>query len=74
MDNFNFRTQVEIKGQQQEIDYSSKIMMLGSCFTTEIGKTFAHYPWHDKLMNLLEDVLGADAKKCLQDFGLISKA
>ena len=43
MDNFNFRTQVEIKEQQQEIDYSSKIMMLGSCFTTEIGKIMQDY-------------------------------
>ena len=43
MDNFNFRTQVEIKGQLQEIDYSSKIMMLGSCFTTEIGKIMQDY-------------------------------
>lgn len=34
-------------------------------FTTEIGKVFAHYPWHDKLIKLLEEVLGADAKKML---------
>ena len=42
MDNFNFRTQVEIKGQQ-EISFSSKIMMLGSCFATEIGKMMQDY-------------------------------
>ncbi len=34
-------------------------------FTTEIGKVFAHYPWHDKLLKMLEDVLGGDAKKML---------
>lgn len=34
-------------------------------FMTEIGKVFAHYPWHNKLMKLLEDALGRDAKKML---------
>ncbi len=34
-------------------------------FITEIGKVFAHYPWHNKLLKLLEDALGSDAKKML---------
>ncbi len=34
-------------------------------FVTEIGKNFAHYPWHNKLLPLLEEVLGSDAKKML---------
>lgn len=34
-------------------------------FITPLGKYFAHYPWHDKLIKLLENVLGNDAKKML---------
>jgi len=34
-------------------------------FTTEMGKYFSHYPWHDKLPGLLGEALGSDAKKML---------
>ena len=34
-------------------------------FITEMGSVFAHYPWHNKLLKLLEDALGCDAKKML---------
>lgn len=34
-------------------------------FTTEIGKYFSHYPWHEKLPGLLMEALGSDAKKML---------
>ena len=43
MGSFNFRTEVEIKKDAHTLDYSSKIMMLGSCFTTEIGKILQDY-------------------------------
>ncbi|MBQ7839354.1 MAG: hypothetical protein IJ390_02545 [Lachnospiraceae bacterium] len=34
-------------------------------FITETGKYFAHYPWHDKLLPMLEDSCGPDARKML---------
>lgn len=43
MENFKFRTEVDIKPQAAKLDYSSRIMMLGSCFTTEIGKLLQNY-------------------------------
>ena len=43
MANFNFTTKVAIKEGTGTLDYGSKIMMLGSCFTTEIGKIMQDY-------------------------------
>ena len=43
MESFKFRTQVEIKEAAETIGYSNRIMMLGSCFTTEIGKIMQDY-------------------------------
>lgn len=43
MANFNFTTKVALKEGSGMLDYSSKIMMLGSCFTTEIGKIMQDY-------------------------------
>ena len=43
MANFNFTTKVAIKEGNGTLDYNSKIMMLGSCFTTEIGKIMQDY-------------------------------
>lgn len=34
-------------------------------FTTSPGKHFAHHPWHDKLLPLLEERLGSDARRML---------
>lgn len=31
-------------------------------FITEMGKYYAHYPWHDKLLPMLEERLGSNAK------------
>ena len=36
-----------------------------NAFTTAMGEPFAHYPWHDKLLNLLEERMGGDARKLL---------
>ena len=43
MANFNFTTKVVLKEGTGKLNYSSKIMMLGSCFTTEIGKIMQDY-------------------------------
>ncbi len=39
----NFRTIVNTKKSSDKIDYSSKIMFLGSCFTDNIGQKFKDY-------------------------------
>ena len=43
MGNVNFSTPVEIKKGDIKLDYNSKVMMLGSCFTTEVGKIMQDY-------------------------------
>ena len=43
MGNINFTTPVEVKKRDIQLDYSSKILMLGSCFTTEAGKAMQDY-------------------------------
>lgn len=43
MGNLNFSTPVNIKKGKSEICYNSKILMLGSCFTTEVGKIMQDY-------------------------------
>ena len=43
MGEFKFSTKVEIKGAESLIDYNSRIVMLGSCFTTEIGNILKDY-------------------------------
>lgn len=43
MGNLNFSTPVEIKKENTELKYGSKILMLGSCFTTEVGKIMQDY-------------------------------
>lgn len=43
MSDFKFSTKVEIKGAAKLIDYNSSILMMGSCFTTEIGNILRQY-------------------------------
>ena len=43
MGNFNFTTKVTTTEAANKIDYNNKILMLGSCFTTEIGKILQDY-------------------------------
>ena len=43
MGNLNFSTPVELKKGELVLDYSNKIMLLGSCFTTEVGKIMQDY-------------------------------
>lgn len=43
MSSFKFVTQVEIKPAAEKIDYNSRILMLGSCFTTQVGALLQDY-------------------------------
>ena len=46
MGNFKFTTPVEVKDAAVKIDYSSKVLMLGSCFSTEIGQILKDYKFN----------------------------
>ena len=46
MGNFKFTTPVEVKDAAVKIDYSSRILMLGSCFSTEIGQILKDYKFN----------------------------
>lgn len=42
--NMNLLTKIPLKPQQQhQLDYNSKIMLFGSCFSENIGETFKYY-------------------------------
>lgn len=43
MGDFKFRTMVMADEAGTRIDYGSKVIMLGSCFTTEVGKIMQEY-------------------------------
>ena len=43
MDNFKLRTEVNVTRENTNLDYDSTILMLGSCFTTEIGAILNDY-------------------------------
>ncbi len=38
-----FRTEIKIKKQELQIDYASKILLIGSCFSDNIGVKLAYY-------------------------------
>lgn len=42
----DFRTKIDIPKQNFDIDYSSKILLLGSCFTTQIGEILKDYKFN----------------------------
>lgn len=42
----DFRTKIDIPKQNFEIDYNSKILLLGSCFTTQIGEILQDYKFY----------------------------
>lgn len=46
MDNFKLRTEVNITRENTNLDYDSTILMLGSCFTTEIGAILNDYKFN----------------------------
>ena len=43
MSTYKFTTPVAIQEAAEKLDYSSRILMLGSCFTTEIGQILKDY-------------------------------
>ena len=49
MGELKFSTKVEIKSAASLLDYNSSIMMLGSCFTTEIGNILKDYRFNVNL-------------------------
>lgn len=46
MESFNFTTKVEIPQSKINIDFESNILMLGSCFATEIGECLQDYKFN----------------------------
>lgn len=46
MENFKFRTEVAVNRENTELNYDSTIMLLGSCFTTEIGAILNDYKFN----------------------------
>ncbi|WP_029033153.1 GSCFA domain-containing protein [Salinimicrobium terrae] len=45
-----FRTQIPIKSQEPKIGYSSKVLLLGSCFVENIGKKLEYFKF-EQLLN-----------------------
>ena len=43
MSNFKFTTPVTVQESADKLDYNSRILMLGSCFSTEIGQILKDY-------------------------------
>ena len=43
MENSTFRTQYKTKTEKKQIDYSSEIVLFGSCFSENIGHKFEYY-------------------------------
>lgn len=43
MDKMKFRTEIEVKKANKTIDYSKRCMLIGSCFTENIGQRLAGY-------------------------------
>lgn len=46
MSDFKFVTSVDVKPAENKIDYNSQILMLGSCFTTQIGAILQDYKFN----------------------------
>jgi lysophospholipase L1-like esterase len=46
MGNSTFRTQYKTKTEKNQIDYSSEILLFGSCFSENIGKKFDYYKFN----------------------------
>lgn len=46
MENSTFRTQYKTKPEKNQIDYSSEVLLFGSCFSENIGKKFDYYKFN----------------------------
>ena len=58
----SFRTTIKIKRQKPAIDYNSKIMLLGSCFTEHINEKLTYFKF-DTLTNPFGIVFNSNAIK-----------
>ena len=45
----NFRTQIPIKKERNLIDYTSKILMIGSCFSENIGEKINYFKFNSRV-------------------------
>ncbi len=45
----NFRTQIPIKKVHNQIDYKSKLLLIGSCFTENIGNKFEYFKFQNTI-------------------------
>ena len=45
----NFRTQIHFKKEKFQIDYNSKILLFGSCFSENIGNKLSHFKFQSAL-------------------------
>ena len=39
----NFRTNIQLQKEENQIDYASKLLLIGSCFSENISKKLAYY-------------------------------
>lgn len=46
MDNDIFRTSIKLKEEKNQVDYSSNIVLFGSCFSENIGKKLDYYKFN----------------------------
>lgn len=42
----NFRTNIQLKKEHNQIDYDAKLMLIGSCFSENIGKKLTHFKFN----------------------------
>ena len=42
----NFRTNIQLKKERNQIDYDSKLMLFGSCFSENVAKKLAHFKFN----------------------------
>lgn len=45
----NFRTQIPISKSHNQIDYDSRLLLLGSCFTENIGNQFEYFKFQNSI-------------------------
>lgn len=45
----NFQTNIPLKEQKPSIDYSSRLLLIGSCFTENVGKKFEYFKFQTTL-------------------------
>ena len=49
MKSIKLQTEILLKPEENQIDYSSKILLLGSCFSENIGERFEYYKFQNRI-------------------------